>query len=98
MALNYQQSFMTEGGYGGDQDAFSEQQRDAMTLMDGLIDKSNGNESSLNAACANGTLPQQIAVSLAENKKLSLEKVKEFSVQAKQLGDLFSNYKLQRQS
>jgi len=83
MALNYQQSFMTDAAYGGEQDGLSEQQRDAMMLIDGMVDQSNGNESSLNAACANGTLPQQIAVNLAENKKLSLEKVKEFSVQAK---------------
>lgn len=43
-------------------------------------------------------MTQQIAMSLMENKKASLADIREFSVQAKQLGDLFSNFKLQRQS
>jgi hypothetical protein len=43
-------------------------------------------------------MTQQIATSLIENKKASLGDIREFSVQAKQLGDLFSNFKLQRQS
>lgn len=43
------------------------------------------------------SVTQQIANSLIENKRVNIARVKEFSVNAKQLGDLFANFKLQKQ-
>lgn len=66
----------------------------AMTQQ-GDFDDSPTGELDLGFFSAGGPM-QQIASSLVENRKASLAKVKEISTQAKQLGDLFSNFKLQR--
>jgi hypothetical protein len=48
-------------------------------------------------ANGNPNATQQIATSLIEFKRSNIAQVKEVSVKAKQLGDMFANFKLQRQ-